>query len=67
MNEDALGKFSEGFASWRNVLITVPQVDRQKIFANAAADVAGFVARGLDKIVAADADRHGNGLWARRH
>jgi AAA domain len=49
-----LGQFSEGFASWRHILAVVQQDDRPTIFANAAAEAATFVARGLDKVVAAD-------------
>ena len=39
---------------WRQILGTVPPDDRPKIFANAAAEVAGYVAKGLDRAVAAD-------------
>jgi AAA domain len=49
-----LGQFSEGFGSWRQILSTVPPDDRLRIFANAAADVATYVGKGLDKMVAAD-------------
>ena len=41
-----LGQFSEGFASWRQILSTVPPDDRLRIFANAAADVATYVGKG---------------------
>jgi hypothetical protein len=49
-----LGRFSQRFASWRQILGTVPPDDRPRIFANAAADVAGYLAKGLDRVVAAD-------------
>lgn len=50
-----LGKFAAGFQSWRKVIASVGDVDaRWDIFHNAAADVAGFVSRGLDKGVAVD-------------
>jgi hypothetical protein len=50
-----LGKFTAGFQSWRKVIASVSDADaRWDIFGNAAADVAGFVSRGLDKGVAVD-------------
>jgi hypothetical protein len=49
-----LGRFADGFASWRQILGTVAPADRLAIFANAADDVATFVTRGLDRIVAID-------------
>ena len=54
MSDANLGQFSEGFASWRQILGTVPPDDRLKIFANAAAEVAGYIVKGLHKTVAAD-------------
>jgi AAA domain-containing protein len=49
-----LGPFAQGFASWRRILGTVPQEAQLKIFGNAVEEVAGFVARGLDRAAAAD-------------
>jgi hypothetical protein len=54
MSDDELGRFSEGFAMWRQILGAVAPDDRLKIFANAASEVAGYVAKGLDKVAAAD-------------
>ena len=54
MSDQNLGKYSEGFASWRKVLATVPPEARAAVFANAANDVAGYVAKGLDRVIAAD-------------
>jgi RecA-family ATPase len=50
-------RFSEGFASWRMVLASLPDDDidtRSKIFDNACKDVAGYVAKGLDRAHAVD-------------
>ena len=55
-----LGIYAEGFASWQKVLAGTVGIDpeaRREIFGNAAVDVAGYVARGLAKALAAD------GLW----
>jgi hypothetical protein len=49
-----LGQFSEGFASWRHILGTAKPDDRLTIFGNAAREVASYVTRGLDRIVAID-------------
>ena len=54
MSDADLGQFSDGFATWRHILSTVPADDRPKIFGNAADEVAGYVAKGLDRVVAAD-------------
>ena len=54
MSAADLGKFAQGFASWRQILGTVPVADRPRIFANAANEIAGFVANGLDRVLAAD-------------
>lgn len=51
---ETLGKFSEGFASWRKILASVPAEALLDVFANVASDVATYVARGLDRMVAAD-------------
>jgi RecA-family ATPase len=50
-------RFSEGFASWRMVLASLPNDDietRSTIFDNACKDVAGYVAKGLDRAHAVD-------------
>ena len=54
MSAADLGKFSKGFAVWRQILGNAPPDDLPQLFANAAAEVAGFVAKGLDKVIAAD-------------
>ena len=49
------GRFSEGLASWRRVIASVPDIDnRLTIFDNAAADIGNDVANGLDKLTAVD-------------
>lgn len=51
-----LGEFASGFASWRRLLASAPTPEvRWKIFGNAVVEVATYVARGLDRTVAADA------------
>jgi hypothetical protein len=66
LSDQELGKFSEGFASWRRLLAAMPDDTRRlTIFLNAATDVAGYVSKGLNRIIAADelADMAiGNGL-----
>lgn len=54
MSDADLGKFSQGFASWRQILGTVSPDGRPAVFANAAREIATFVARGLNRVVAAD-------------
>jgi RecA-family ATPase len=49
-----LGKFSDGFASFRKMLAAVPQTARLKIFMSAAKEAAGYVSKGLDRAIAAD-------------
>jgi hypothetical protein len=49
-----LGAFREGFAVWRRALDVAPGADRAGIFSNAANEVAGYVAKGLNRTVAAD-------------
>jgi hypothetical protein len=52
---DSLGPFAAGFASWRRTLAAASSHDTAtKIFANAAAEAAGYVVRGLDRTIAAD-------------
>ena len=55
MTVSALGQFASGFTSWNKVLASVPAEARTVVFANACADVAEFVRKGLDKLVAVDA------------
>jgi RecA-family ATPase len=55
--ETELGPFADGFASWSRVLAASSSQDeagRARIFANAADEVADYVARGLDRTLAAD-------------
>jgi hypothetical protein len=48
--------FADGFASWRRVLASGGTAStRMVLFVNAAAEVAGYVGRGLDRAEAADA------------
>ena len=50
-----LGPWTEGFASWRRILGAVQEPEQQRaVFNNAVAEVAGFVAHGLDRAAAAD-------------
>jgi hypothetical protein len=50
-----LGRFADGLASWKSVLAPVRDVDRRMtIFENMAHEVAGYVAKGLDKNLAVD-------------
>lgn len=65
-----LGKFAEGFSSWRRMIASVPEVDaKATIFTNCANDVATYVVHGLSKAVAVD-ELHdiasGSGLVAAR-
>lgn len=51
-----LGAFADGFASWRRVLAGGgTAATRMVLFVNCASEVAGYVARGLDRAEAADA------------
>jgi AAA domain len=50
----ALGQWAQGFASWHKVLSAVPQETRALVFANACTEIAAYVAKGLDKVVAVD-------------
>ena len=54
MSDQDLGRFSEGFANWRKMLASVPQSARVAIFMNAAKEIADYVSKGLDRVVAAD-------------
>lgn len=49
-----LGRYTEGFASWRRILGTVPPEAQLKVFGNAVEEVASFIAHGLDRAAAAD-------------
>jgi AAA domain len=51
---DDLGIFAPGFASWQRALALAPEGERLTVFHNACREVATYVARGLDKTVAAD-------------
>jgi hypothetical protein len=51
-----LGRFQEGFDSWRRILAGGADLQKRAVlFINCAAEVGGFVARGLDASAAADA------------
>jgi RecA-family ATPase len=49
-----LGQYAQGFASFRKLLSAVPDTSRVAVFSNAAAEAASYVAKGLDRTVAAD-------------
>jgi len=50
-----LGQFASGIASLRRLLVSVAEPDRRfKVFENACAEVASYVARGLERTTAAD-------------
>jgi hypothetical protein len=50
------GRFDEGFNSWRRIIAGGGDLQKRAIlFINAAAEVGGYVARGLDASAAADA------------
>lgn len=52
---DHLGQFTRGFASWKSILAPVEDVERRMaIFENMALDVAGYVAKGLEKSIVVD-------------
>jgi hypothetical protein len=63
-----LGAFAEGLKSWRAILASVRNIEARKaIFANAAADIAGYTTRGLAMAEAVDALQNmaeSNGLVA---
>jgi hypothetical protein len=54
MSVESLGTFAEGFASWRRVLASCPPAARLTVFENAAHDVAQYIIKGLDKVIASD-------------
>lgn len=54
MTAEALGHFAPDFATWRQILATVPQEAQLKVLGQAVEEVASFVARGLDRAAAAD-------------
>lgn len=54
MTGAALGQFAQGFASWNRLLSSVPPENRAAVFANACAEIATYVPKGLDKVVAVD-------------
>src|SRR5438128_828653 len=49
-----LGRFQEGFNSFRRMLAAVSEGSRLQIFVNAASEAATFVSKGLDRTLAAD-------------
>jgi hypothetical protein len=49
-----LGHYSSGFAEFRKLLAAVPVEARPSVFENAAAEAASYVAKGLDRTIAAD-------------
>lgn len=51
---NGLGAYTAGFQSWRKVLASVPPDVRLATFEHCAAEVCGYVSRGLDRVEAAD-------------
>lgn len=52
---DSLGQFAQGVASWRKLMAAMPDNEgRWKVFGNAAYEIARYVPKGLDRIVAVD-------------
>jgi AAA domain len=52
---DSLGQFAQGVASWRKLMAAMPDNEgRWKVFGNAAYEIARYVLKGLDRIVAVD-------------
>lgn len=54
MSAAELGIYAQGFATFRRMMAAVPPTARLAIFTNAAGEVASYVAKGLDRIAAAD-------------
>jgi len=54
MTADTLGRFAEGFTSFRRMMANEPQEQRLAIFLNAVTETAGYVSKGLDRVAAAD-------------
>jgi hypothetical protein len=54
MTASTLGRFAEGFTSFRRMMANSPEPARLEIFMNAATETATYVAKGLDRTVAAD-------------
>jgi AAA domain len=52
--DDPLGKFAEGFLSYRRMLASAAQDARFDIFCSLASEVATYVEKGLSRVVAAD-------------
>src|SRR5262245_3318643 len=58
MTDADLGRFRDGFDSFRRILAAVPDADgRTLVFRNLVNETAGYVTRGLDRATAADALR----------
>ena len=53
MKED-LGRFEDGFVSFRKMLAKAPQPMRLQIYMNACNEAAGYIAKGLNRAAAAD-------------
>ena len=54
MSDPQLGKYSEGFASFRRILAAVSDDARVAVFTDAATEAAKYVSQGLDRTLAAD-------------
>jgi RecA-family ATPase len=50
-----LGQFAQGVAAWRKLMAAMPNNEtRWEVFDNAAHEIAGYVPKGLDRVVAVD-------------
>lgn len=54
MRNEKFGLYTEGLNSWRKLLASVPLAAKLATYENAVLEVAGFVTRGLDRVVAVD-------------
>lgn len=54
MTADTLGRFAEGFTGFRRMMANSPEPTRLQVFMNAAKETASYVAKGLDRVAAAD-------------
>jgi hypothetical protein len=54
-NGASLGRFTEGFRSWRRILSSLESVEqRSRVFENVVHEAASFYARGCDKVAVVD-------------
>ena len=55
MNAADLGVYAPGYMSWRRALAAAAEGNRLPVFRSACREFAGYVTRGLDRTIAADA------------